>query len=234
MIASAFAHVDDLHSGHLTNRTTVVIDAFRSSTCIVTAVTNGARFILPAETVPLARELAGKEFLLGGERFGKKPDGFDLGNSPRDYRRENVKDRKLIMTTTNGTRALLKAEKAPDILVGCFLNATACAKTVRDLHRDVVFLCAGTRGNYSLEDGVAAGCILDALLELDSSVECTDLAQMLVLSYRACREHLFEVLSSSQSGKRLMARGHRKDIEDCLRVDRSSIVPRWRRGRVCL
>ncbi|SDC88537.1 2-phosphosulfolactate phosphatase [Melghirimyces thermohalophilus] len=235
MMASAFAHVDDLHTDYLTHRTVVVIDVFRSSSCIVTALANGARYILPVDTVSRARNLSlNKDVLTGGERYGKNLDGFDLGNSPAEYSSEKIGDKGIILTTTNGTRTLLKAERAPHVLVGCFLNATACAKAIAALHRDVVFLCAGTRGDFSLEDGVAAGCILDRLLQIDPSISCTDLAHVLLLSYRACRDTLMETLSGSQAGRRLAVRGRKADIANCLQIDQNPIVPRFEAGRIIL
>lgn len=232
MIASVIPHVDDLHSDQLINRTVVMIDTFRASSSMVTALANGTLFIIPAETVSGARKLSGTGMLTGGERFGKSLEGFDLGNSPADYTPEKVKNKGIALTTTNGTRALLKADRASEILVGCFLNASACAEAIRALHRDVVFLCAGTRGEFSLEDGMAAGCIMNRLLNLDPSIELSDLAHALHLGYISCREHLVEVLSLSQAGRRLSVRGLRQDILDCLQVDRYSLVPRWKEGRI--
>lgn len=232
MIASIIPHVDDLHADQLVNRTVVMIDAFRASSCMVTALANGALFIIPAETVSKARELATAGMLTGGERFGKSLEGFDLGNSPADYSANRVKNKGIVMTTTNGTRALLKANRASEIRVGCFLNASTCAKTIRDLHRDVVFLCAGTRGSFSMEDGIAAGCILHHLLEVNPSVELSDLAHTLRLGYLSCQERLTEILSMSQAGRRLGAQGHHRDLLDCLQTDRYDIVPRWKQGRI--
>lgn len=232
MIASVIPHVDDLHSDQLTNRTVVMIDTFRASSSMVTAFANGTLFIIPTETVSEARKFSGTEMLTGGERFGKTLEGFDLGNSPADYTPEKVGNKGIVLTTTNGTRALLKSERAAEILVGCFLNATACAEAIRTLHRDVVFLCAGTRGAFSLEDGMATGCILHELLRLDPSIELSDLAHALRLGYLSCREHLTEILSLSQAGRRLSIRGLRQDILDCLQVDRYSLVPRWKEGRI--
>ncbi|MFD1428057.1 2-phosphosulfolactate phosphatase [Kroppenstedtia sanguinis] len=232
MIASIIPHVDDLHADQLVNRTVVMIDVFRASSCIVTALANGALFILPAETVSKARELATVGTLSGGERFGKSLEGFDLGNSPADYSKDRVKNKGIVMTTTNGTRALLKANRASEIRVGCFLNASSCAKAIRGLHRDVIFLCAGTRGGFSLEDGMAAGCILHHLLEINPAAELSDQAHALRLGYLSCREHLTEILTMSQAGRRLIARGYRRDLLDCLQKDRYDIVPRWQQGRI--
>ncbi|EGK14345.1 2-phosphosulfolactate phosphatase [Kroppenstedtia eburnea] len=232
MIATVIPHVDDLHADQLVNRTVVMIDAFRASSCMVTALANGALFIIPAETVSKARELATDGILTGGERFGKSLEGFDLGNSPADYSADRVNNKGIVMTTTNGTRALLKADRASEIRVGCFLNASSCAKAIRDLHRDVVFLCAGTRGSFSLEDGMAAGCILHHLLEVIPSAELSDLAHTLRLGYLSCRERLTDILPMSQAGRRLIARGHRRDLLDCLQRDRYDIVPRWQQGRI--
>ncbi|MFC4078237.1 2-phosphosulfolactate phosphatase [Salinithrix halophila] len=234
MITSVLPSVDELHSDTLTNRTVVVIDAFRASSCIVTALLHGASWVRPAETVSEAREQSGDGILTGGERFSKPLEGFDLGNSPADYASPAIRNKGIVMTTTNGTRALMKASKASDILIGCFLNASACARVVQSLHRDVVFLCAGTRGHFSLEDGIAAGLILHRLSALDPSLGVDDLGRALLHSWLSCRSHLWETLSQSQSGQRLIGRGHKQDVMDCLQVDSCNAVPRWKEGYLTL
>ncbi|OYD09843.1 2-phosphosulfolactate phosphatase [Paludifilum halophilum] len=232
MMVTVVPHVDELKSDQLVHKTIVVIDIFRASSCIITALAHGAAFIRPAETVSEARKLAGKRLLTGGERYGKRLEGFDLGNSPSDYTSDKVNGRGIVMTTTNGTRALIKAGRGTHVLIGGFLNAAACALSTKNLHRDVLLLCAGTRGEFSLEDGVAAGCLLDRMQTLDPSVHCDDLGLALKNCYLSCRERLFETLSLSQSGQRLTGKGLQRDLRDCLQPDRYRLVPRWQEGKI--
>ncbi|SDW53018.1 2-phosphosulfolactate phosphatase [Marininema mesophilum] len=226
--------VDELHSKILPHKTVVIIDVFRASSSIVTAFSAGAAWIRPAETVTEARELVQKGELTGGERFGKPIEGFNLGNSPSEYTTDLIRDKGIVMTTTNGTRSLLKAAKAEGILIGCFLNASACANSIQELHRDTLLLCAGTRGQFSLEDGMAAGMIIHQLSHLNSSLQLDDLSYALLHSWTSSQHRLREVLSQSQSGRRLISRGLEQDVIDCLKVDSLPIVPCWQSDRIIL
>lgn len=100
----------------------VVIDVIRASTTITTAVANGAASVFPVESVERARERAsslGQGTLLGGERGGIRIEGFDLGNSPREYTPERVAGHQIVFTTTNGTAALAACHEAAVVMIGC-------------------------------------------------------------------------------------------------------------------
>ncbi|MCS1350761.1 2-phosphosulfolactate phosphatase [Mechercharimyces sp. CAU 1602] len=230
------AHVDDIQSDHLVNKTVIVIDAFRASTTMVTAFYHEAAAIIPVDTVGKARNIGQKnsDALLGGERFGNRLDGFHFGNSPEEYATERIRNKEIVLTTTNGTRALIKATRGGTILIGTFVNAKACAERAKSIHKDVTILCAGTRGSFSFEDGLAAGCILDRLTVLVPALQLDDLGYALLYSFRQCESDLFTILSQSQSGQRLKQRGLQKDLADCLAVDRYPIVPQFRNGKITL
>ncbi|QKG84208.1 2-phosphosulfolactate phosphatase [Kroppenstedtia pulmonis] len=233
MRVTVIPHVDEVRSEQLSRKTVIMIDVFRASSCIVTALAHGASSILPTATVAQARAHKNGR-LSGGERFGIKVEGFDMGNSPSEYRSEKVRNRNIVMTTTNGTRALAKASRGQYVLISCFLNGTACATHAIELYRDILLLCAGTRGEFSLEDGMAAGFLLDILRKLNPSVQCDDLGLALIHSYHTCQNHLLESLSASQSGQRLIRRGLQQDIRDCLRRDQYPIVPRLDQTHIVL
>lgn len=226
-------HVDEVQSDRLPNKTVIVTDVFRAMSCIVTAFAHGATHVVPYATVNEAKQAAERDgLLLGGERYGKRLEGSDLGNSPRDYASALVNGRGIAMTTTNGTRALLKATKSAHILVGCFLNASACAERACSLQRDLVLLCAGTRGTFSLEDGVAAGLIIDIVMKKIPHAICDDIGRSLQACYWGCHGRLEEFLSSSQSGQRLLRMGAQEDVHACLEVNRYAKVPVWEKGRI--
>ncbi len=152
----------------------VVIDLLRASTSICWALANGARDVRPfAEVDDLLRaaaELGRANVLLGGERGGVRIAGFDLGNSPAEYTPERVAGKSVLITTTNGTRALWHARLAKRIVVGCANNRAAVAAALRDAD-EVHILCAGTDGEPSAEDELAAGAIADAILKFHSEPE---------------------------------------------------------------
>jgi len=151
----------------LQNGTAVIIDILRASSTIIAALNNGASRVVPCGTPEQAAEVkqrsASGSVLLGGERGGVRIPGFDLGNSPAEYLPDVVSGRTVAFTTTNGTRALLTASSAMQILVGAFLNRRAL---VERLHRDdqpTHLICAGTDGVVTGEDVLFAGAIVDGL-----------------------------------------------------------------------
>jgi 2-phosphosulfolactate phosphatase len=148
----------------------VVIDVLRASTTIITALANGATAVFPVFEIDEAREKAsalkirtGQSPILGGERRGAPIDGFDLGNSPFEYTPEAVGGRPVIITTTNGTRALSVCGKANRVLIGAFVNFSAIVKQL-DETLPVHLLCAGTDGEITREDVLFAGSVVEKVL----------------------------------------------------------------------
>ena len=156
-----FAAPEELAGG-----TVVVIDVLRASTTIVCALEAGATEVIPCQEVEEARAAAGRlprdAVVLGGERGGLPIDGFDLGNSPREYRDHRVAGKSLVFTTTNGTRAILRARHADRVLIGAFVNATAVIEQLLG-QEQVHLLCAGTGGRYGRDDVLMAGLLVERL-----------------------------------------------------------------------
>ncbi len=150
----------------LAGGTVVVIDVLRASTTIIYALDAGAREVVPcleiADAQKLADQLPTDEIVLGGEREGVLIDGFDLGNSPEDYTPDRVEGKTVIFTTTNGTRAMIHARMADEVLVGAFVNAGAIVDRLVDREK-VSILCAGTDGRISEDDAMVAGLLVDRL-----------------------------------------------------------------------
>lgn len=160
-----------------------MIDVLRASTTIATALAAGAAGVVPVRDLVAARSLAarlGPDVLTGGERGGRRIDGFDLGNSPGEYTPDRVNGRTIVFTTTNGTAAVEACGSAAEILVGAIVNraavAVACQMLSR-LHADapVHLVCAGTDGMVTLEDILGAGAILDAAVAPDGPATPADL-----------------------------------------------------------
>lgn len=216
-------------SKSLVGSTVVVIDALRATSTIVTALANGALRIFPVASVETARHQADAidGSLLGGEREGLKVRGFDLGNSPLEYTPEAVAGKTIVMTTTNGTRALDAARGADEVICGSLLNAVAVARHIADsgclrLH----LACAGTDGEFSLDDAVTAGAILEKLLELVPAVpSLSDASMAALLLYRRLAPDLLAAFSESAHGRRLVDLGLGDDVRFCATVDLYGIVP---------
>ena len=144
-----------------TGKTTVVVDVLRASSTIVTALYNGAREVVPVATVEFAVKVSGGMFggqtLLGGERHTQKIEGFALGNSPLEYSPELVAGKTIVLYTTNGSKAIVKAKFSENLFVCSFLNIGAVVKHLISLNKDFEILCAGRYNHYSMEDTICAG-----------------------------------------------------------------------------
>jgi len=161
-----------------------VIDVLRCTTTVVTAIENGARQVIPVETVSGARETAAKlrrmygdqNVLLAGERKGMPQRGFDLGNSPREYTPTRVEGRVIVLTTTNGTRAIAAAGDKP-LYLAAFTNVTAVVDKCRDFSHPVI-LCSGTDGRFTLEDACCAGMIIASYVQEPGGEKSDDAGQV--------------------------------------------------------
>jgi 2-phosphosulfolactate phosphatase len=203
----------------------VVIDALRATSTIVTALMAGAREVVPAATaedaVGIANRLGSGRTLLCGERGGLKVNGFHLGNSPLEYTPEAVAGKTLVMTTTNGTQALITSRYASYILCGALLNASAVAQRLLALDTpDVTLICAGTEGQFSFEDCLTAGAVVSALQSLDfRSMNLRDSARAAAILFESERHDLLGALRCSDHGTRLIDLGFDDDLSFCARLD---------------
>lgn len=211
----------------LEGRCCIVIDVLRATTCMTAALENGAAELIPVAEVEAARALRERDagILLCGERGALPIAGFDWGNSPEDFSEERVAGRRIAMTTTNGTRAILAASGAACILIGCLRNARACAQRARETGLPVTVLCAGTAGRFSAEDILAAGAIVSAL-----DMPCDDLGVAARCLYEAHRDALPAFLAGAEHVRRLHALGLGRDAAYCLDADTSDTVPIFREG----
>ncbi len=170
----------------------MVIDILRASSTIVTALSRGAAAVLPCLTVEEALSIRDRHppgtVLLGGERGGVRIEGFDLGNSPREYTAEKIRDRFVGFTTTNGTRALLRSLEATKIFVGSFLNLSRIVDVLSDSALPIHLVCAGTDGQITGEDVLFAGAVCQRLTGNDSaggsSFVLTDSAEIALSMWR--------------------------------------------------
>lgn len=208
----------------------VVFDILRATSTMITALANGAAAILPAEDIPEALELHKRNpgALLAGERNGLRIRSdltgsvdFDLGNSPREFTPDRVAGRTIIMTTTNGTRALRAASPANRILVGSFLNLSAIATDVEaHPHDELLVVCSGTLEQASIEDALAAGALCDLLWHRYLPREIADSAQIARELYLAHRGDLIGTMKLSRNGRRLLSMPELKDdVPFCLQRD---------------
>jgi 2-phosphosulfolactate phosphatase len=226
----------DIDGRDLSNTVCIVLDIFRASTSIVTALDNGCEAIFPVLSVEEGHGLAQQRgsCLLAGERHSLKLDGFDFGNSPFDFLPDKVKGRQIIMTTTNGTVAIRSTEGAYRTLIGSFLNATAVCKQTPKYHKEVLIVCAGTERLFSLEDALCAGLLVEILRGGKGAAVLTDAAYAASLMYSQAKAALAAVAINSRNGKRLCELGREDDVAYCLRLGTVDIVPEYRNGAITL
>ena len=197
----------------------VVIDVLRATSTIVTALNNGASEVLPVLNLEDAIELARNGYLIGGERGGIKPTGFSLGNSPAEYCTDVVMNRKICLTTTNGTKALINAKKWADkIYVASFLNLSATV-SILSTYENIAIICAGNDGDVSYEDTQVAGCIIEGLCATHN-YELSDSALIALNLWQKLRRPQF----TGSHARKLIKLGFERDVEYCTSIDANSIV----------
>jgi 2-phosphosulfolactate phosphatase len=219
-------------AGSLAGGVAVVIDVLRATTTMIQALAAGCTAVRPCAEVEEARKLAGRmragRVLLGGERGGVAPPGFDLGNSPREYTAKKCKGTTLVLTTTNGTPALLRAVEADRVLIAGFVNYSAVCEQLRQDPRPVHIVCAGTEGEVTLEDTLLAGALVDFLSEVQE-VRLSDSARLAWDCFENHGRVLQGALEISRGGANLKDLGYDEDIRAAARVDLFNLVPEVRR-----
>ncbi|MDP5275677.1 2-phosphosulfolactate phosphatase [Chengkuizengella axinellae] len=219
-------NVNEARSDNFINKTVIVIDVLRATSSIVTALENGSEGIIPVETVSEAKSFNIKNELLSGERYCKKITGFDLGNSPLEFLNHDMNGKRIIMTTSNGTRAIQKSHKAAHVIAGTILNASQCAKKAIELKRDIVLMCAGTQDKFSLEDGLCAGLIIHELNQLqEEEIQLSDFSSAMYLSFLQAKNELQKTILNCSNGKKLCKMGLKEDVIFCTKQNEYSVVP---------
>ena len=218
--------------GDVQGKVVAVIDVLRASTSIAVALANGARSVVPFESpddaMTRARQLERSELLLAGERKNIPIDGFDLGNSPLEFTSEKVSGRTIFMTTTNGTRALMGLQGARDIVVASYVNHTAVTAMLRSAARaetDILIVCAGEEGHFSLEDAACAGRYVRTITTQNPSIVTNDAALACALLDRKYGDNVQKIFKDSSHGKALAEAGFGDDLVACAQVDSHAVVP---------
>ncbi len=223
-------------------RTVFVIDILRATTSMCAALHHGARALIPVasteEALRLAQTIGSEDVLLAGEKNCARIPGFHLGNSPLEMTEAAVRGKTLIVTTTNGTKALLATQGAAAAYAACAANLTAAAERAREVIErddDVLVVCAGRDGSFSLDDAYCAGRLAAAALESrkprrglnDAAIASLDLV-------RRYGEHWERPLTYSRAGRELVRLGFRDDVLDAARLDAYPVLAHFHERRVTL
>lgn len=218
---------DDIKTEKVIDKSVVVIDMLRATSVIVTAMNNGCKEIIPVVSIEEALNIVNKSrerHILGGERKALKIEGFDCSNSPLEYTDEVVRDKVIVITTSNGTRAIKRSEGARNILIGALINAKAIAKKLIELNNDIVIVNAGTYGEFSIDDFLCSGYIIECLVE-DVDVELTDIVKTAHYLYK--KNPNLEFIENASHFKRIKELNLEEDLIYCCKKDIIDVVPEY-------
>ena len=214
----------------LNNTIAVVIDIFRASSSMCYGLANGARAIIPVAEIAECLAHQGNGYLLAAERDGEVVDGFDFGNSPFSYTPEKVAGKTVVLTTTNGTRAIQRCADAKALVIGSFLNISALTNWLKSQGGQVLLVCAGWKNHVSLEDTAFAGAVVNRLE--DRGVELDDAAYTAQSVYLSAQDNLAACLTKASHSKRMKHLHIERDITFCLQEDIVTTIPVLKNGEL--
>lgn len=216
----------------------VVIDVLRASSTIVTALHNGAKAIVAvgdmADAGKMASRLDPSQYLLCGEKDGRKIDGYHLGNSPFEYTTDVVGEKTLIFNTTNGTKAITRAEQASALFIGCFLNARVVIDALKHRNEGVLLVCAGWKNRLSMEDLLCAGLFVYALYDGTIPDDATDGAKIAFSVYDRYRQDIPGVIKKTNHANRLREFVDDAEMDYCASVNLVPALPVFEDGVIVL
>lgn len=212
---------------------TVVVDIFRATTAICTALQNGVAEVIPVASIHEAKRYAGDDdMIIAAERGGEVVDGFKYGNSPLSYiNNPEIVGKSLVLTTTNGTQAIDAAKNDGELVIGAFSNLKVLTDWLIKENRDVMILCSGWKNRLNLEDSLFAGAVVDTLLNADFEFDIdSDAAIISRLLYTSAKNDMSTFLENSSHRNRLKNLNLEKDIEYCLELNTCKVVPKLTGG----
>ncbi len=225
-----------LHLYDVNDSIVVIIDVFRATSTIASALQNGARCVIPVDTVAKAVEMSKRvEGIAAGERDGKIAEGLEHGNSPLEYTREFIEGKTLVLTTTNGTRLLHMALEngADTIITGSFPNLSSVCQYLISQKKNVVLGCAGWKDRFNLEDTLFAGAVIHHVQE-HFTIHC-DSSLTAKLMYEQQQNDLHQFVPLLTHYHRLVERfGLIEDIRFCITADVANVLPIYRNGKLVI
>jgi 2-phosphosulfolactate phosphatase len=219
-------------------RLVVIVDVLRASTTVATALGNGAKTVMPLEgadeVISRSKEFHRSAVILAGEQKMLPISGFDLGNSPQDFTKKAVEGKTILITTTNGTRALLGVQGARDIVIASYVNFTAVLammKVAASSNTDIAVICAGEEGGFTLEDAACAGRYVKALPKR-ADLHLNDAASASVLIEKKYGENIAKLFKESSHGQALQEAGFGDDLAAAAEVDAYPVVPIYQERQI--
>ena len=209
----------------------VIIDVFRATSTIATALYNGAKKVIPVAGVEDCIMIGKKlNAVTAGERDGKIIEGLQHGNSPAEYPRSFIDGKTLVLTTTNGTKLLHMAlnKNASEVITGTFPNLSAVCDHLASSHKNIILGCSAWKDRFNLEDTLFAGAVISRIkkyftIHCDSSMMAEDM-------YQLHRKDLYSLIRKTTHWHRLASYGLEKDLEYCVTPDVANVLPQYDNG----
>lgn len=224
-----------LHLYNVKNTIVVVIDVLRATSTIATALYNGAKEIIPVESVERCIQLGTQiECITAGERDGQIAPGLQYGNSSFEYPKEFIGGKTLVLTTTNGTKLLhmAVAKGATEIVTGSFLNLFAVCNHLKSANKNVILGCAAWKDKPNIEDTLFAGAVVVAVKEyFEINCDASHLAENI---YNLAKEDMYEFMKKNDASHyhRLTGFGLESDLRHCFTIDTANVLPEYVDGKL--
>lgn len=234
-----FLHPAPLTRASLENKAVVVIDVLRFCTTVCTALKAGARGIIPTDGPGEAGEMRVKigadMAVVAGERNGVKLESFKFGNSPLEFTPESVGGKYLIMTTTNGTGIFTRAYKASPVMACALVNISKVAERVANDNRDVIIVCSGQEGSFSIEDTICGGMLIHLLMTRHGKpVTINDAGSLALLLFESNNAAIKQTIFQGEHARFLASIGFERDVDVSSEIDTVPVLPVLRDGRLVL
>ena len=225
-----------IQSFDIKDKIIVVVDIFRATSVICTALSNGVSEVIAVNKIDDVKPyLNNKNYLVAAERDGKVVEGFKFGNSPLSYiNNPNIIGKKLVLTTTNGTKAINSSLGADEILIGSFLNLLSLENILKQKNKDCIIYCSGWKGQVCLEDTLFAGCLASRLLNSNSFFSHCDSVILSKNIYDSAKDNMTSFLIKSSYKERTRELNINPDIDFCLSLDKFKDVPTYRNGKLLI
>ena len=224
-----------LHLYDVKNTIVVVIDVLRATSTIATALHNGAKEIIPVDSVERCIQLGTQiECVTAGERDGQIAPGLQYGNSSFEYPDEFIKGKILVLTTTNGTKLLhmALAKGATEIITGSFLNLSAVCEHLVAMKKNVILGCAAWKDKPNLEDTMFAGAVVSRVKEhFEMNCDASHMAENL---YHMAKDDMYEFMKRNNASHyhRLTNFGLERDLRQCFTIDTANVLPEYANGKL--
>jgi len=214
----------------LKGKIVVVIDILRATSTICAALDNGATSVTPVISVEEALQYDKSEYLVAGERNGEKAKGFDFGNSPAEYAPDLVKGKKVVLTTTNGTKCIHSSLEADEVLVGSFYNLARLSEYLANRENSVVLFCSGWKNRVNLEDTLFAGYVAQSLSE--THIWNSDEVELALDLVGKAQYDPIGYLRRASHAKRFARLGNHTDLELCMQFDKHPVLVKYQGGQL--